>query len=190
VTFDKRELWLLAAVLLLATVLRVGWPALTEFKFSEARLEALALELTRGGHLPLVGVPSSAGFDHSPISVYLYVPAFLFTANPVPATIYGGLVGVAAVGLCWWLARRWPGGGRWAALVAALLFAVSPWSVAFSRKIWQVAFVPLLTLAFVGLAVSALVEGQRWRLAWALVVYALLVQVHPSAVSLWPCCCG
>lgn len=180
----RRDLLLLAAILLLAAVLRIGWPRLTEFKFSEARLEALALELTREGRLPLVGVPSSAGFDHSPISVYLYVPAFLFTTDPIPATIYGGLVGVAAVALCWWLARQWPGGGRWAALVAALLFAVSPWSVAFSRKIWQVAFVPLLTVAFVGLLVSVLVEGKRWSLAWALVIYAVLVQVHPSAVSL------
>jgi hypothetical protein len=184
------------AILLLALVLRVAWPTLTEFKFSEARLEALALEITQGGRLPLVGVPSSAGFDHSPISVYLYVPAFLWTADPVPATLYGGLIGLAAVGLCWWLARRWsragslagPGRGATAAWIAALLFATSPWAVVFSRKIWQVVFVPVLALAFVGLIVSALVEepGRRWNLAWALVVYALLVQVHPSAVSLAP----
>lgn len=190
----KRELLSVSAVFLLAIVLRVGQPTLSEFKFSEARLEALALELTHEGRLPLVGVPSSAGFDHSPISVYLYVPAFLFAADPIPATVYSGLVGAAAVALCWWLARRWPGGGRWGALIAALLLAVSPWAVAFSRKIWQVTFVPLLTLAFIGLVISALVEardkdltkGQRWRLAWAIVVFALLVQVHPSAVSLTP----
>jgi hypothetical protein len=191
---DKRELLLLAVLLLLATVLRVGWPTLSEFKFSEARLEALALELTREGRIPLVGVPSSAGFDHSPVSVYLYVPAFLFTSNPIPATIYGGLIGAAAVGLCWWLARRWSGGGHWAALLTTLLFAVSPWSVAFSRKIWQVTFVPLLTLAFIGFLISALIEGpsahaseaHRWRLAWALAIYGLLVQVHPSTVALVP----
>ncbi len=187
----RRELLPLVAILLLAAALRVGWPGLTEFKFSEARLEALALELTRGGRLPLVGVPSSAGFDHSPLSVYLYVPAFLLTTNPIPATIYGGLVGLAAVALCWWLARRWPGGGRWAALFSILLFAVSPWAVAFSRKIWQVVFVPLLAIACVGLVISALVEEpaqarRQWGLAWALAVYAVLVQVHPSAVSLVP----
>lgn len=190
----KWEILILAAILLLAMVLRTGWPSLTEFKFSEARLEALALELTRGGRIPLVGVPSSAGFDHSPISVYLYLPAFLLTTNPIPATIYGGLVGVAAVALCWWLARHWPGGGRWAAMIAALIFAVSPWAVAFSRKIWQVTFVPLLTLAFIGLLASALIEGssstpskrRQWRLAWSIVAYAILVQVHPSAISLAP----
>jgi hypothetical protein len=190
----RRELLLLAVLLFLATVLRLGWPTLSEFKFSEARLEALALELTREGRIPLVGVPSSAGFDHSPVSVYLYVPAFLFTTNPVPATVYGGLIGTAAVALCWWLARRWSGGGHWAALLATLLFAVSPWSVAYSRKIWQVTFVPLLTLAFIGLLISALIEApsahtlaaRKWRLAWALMIYGLLVQVHPSAVALAP----
>lgn len=175
---------MLAAILLLGAVLRVGWPTLTEFKFDEARLEALALELTREGRLPLAGLPSSAGFDHSPISVYLYAPAFLLTSNPLPATIYSGLAGLAAVALCWWLARRWAGARIWGPLVATLLFAVSPWMIAFSRKIWQISFVPLLTLAFIGLVVSALIQGRRWHLAWALVVYALLVQVHPSAVSL------
>jgi hypothetical protein len=185
---------LLAGIILLAAVLRIGWPTLTEFKFSEARLAALALELTQKGRLPLVGVPSSAGFDHSPLSVYLYIPPFLLTTDPIPATIYGGLVGVATVAFCWWLARRWPKGGLWAALIAALLLAVSPWMVAFSRKIWQVAFVPLLTLLFVAFAVSALVEDidpdsskdRKWHLAWAIVAYACLVQVHPSALSLAP----
>ena len=176
----------LAALLLLAIVLRVGWPTLTEFKFSEARLAALALEVTREGRLPLVGVPSSAGFDHSPLSVYLYVPAFLLATDPVPATIYGGLAGAAAVMLCWWLARRWPGGGPGAAFIAATLLACSPWAVAFSRKIWQVTFVPLLTLLFVALVFSALVQERHWHLAWALFVFALLVQVHPSAISLAP----
>ncbi len=180
------ELALFLAILLLALVLRVGWPRLTEFKFSEARLEALALELTREGRLPLVGVPSSAGFDHSPISVYLYVPPFLLTSNPVPATAYGGLIGVGAVVLAWWLGRRWPGCGRAGALVAMLLFAAGPWSVLFSRKIWQIVFVPLLTLALVGLVVSALVRGRRWALPWGLALYAILLQVHPSALSLAP----
>ena len=183
---ERWELATLAAILLLAAVLRTGWPTLTEYKFSEARLQALVFELTQEGRLPLVGVPSSAGFDHSPVSVYLYLPAFLFTTDPIPATIYGGLVNVAAVAVAWWLARRWPGGGRWAAPVTALLFAASPWAVAFSRKIWQVAFVPLLVLVFVGLVISALIRGRPWRLAGALVAYALLVQVHPSAVSLAP----
>ncbi len=182
----RRELLLFATIVLLAVVLRVGWPTLTEFKFSEARLEALALEFTQEGRLPLVGVPSSAGFDHSPISVYLYIPPFLLTANPIPATIYGGLVSAAAVVLCWYLARRWPGGGAEAALIAALLLAVGPWSAAFGRKIWQVVFVPFLALVFIGLMISALVEGRRWRLAWALLAYTLLVQVHPSALSLAP----
>lgn len=190
----KSESLLVGGTLFLATALRVCCPTLTEFKFSEARLIALALELTDRGRLPLIGVPSSAGFDHSPLSIYLYLPPLLLTSNPIPATIYGGLIGVAAVALCWWLARRWPGGGPRSALLASLLFAVSPWAVVFSRKIWQVTFVPLLTLAFVGLMISALVTrpetsndpARRWHLAWGIGTYAVLVQVHPSAVSLAP----
>jgi hypothetical protein len=181
---------LLAAVALIAVLLRVAYPTLTEFKFGEARLVALALDLTREGRLPLIGVPSSAAFEHSPWSVYLYAPAFLGATNPIPATIYGGLVGAAAVALCWWLARRWPPGSARVrsvvALLAAGLLAVSPWAVISSRKIWQVTFVPLLSLLFVGLAISALVGRRHRNLAWALAVYAILVQVHPSAIGLAP----
>jgi hypothetical protein len=193
--FSRRQISLLVFILLLAALLRTGWPRLSEFKFSEARLEALALEVTREGRLPLIGVPSSGGFDHSPLSVYLYLPAFIATTNPILATVYGGLVGVAAVVLCWWAGRRWPGGSPWAAGSSALLLAASPWAVAFSRKIWQITFVPLLALAFVALLVSACVgmggvseeEGRHpWNLAWALAIYAVLLQVHPSAISLAP----
>jgi hypothetical protein len=184
---NARGEWIaLFTVLMLAGLLRLVLPGLTEFKYSEARLATLALEITREGRLPLIGVPSSAGFDHSPLSVYLYVPAFLFTTNPIPATLYGGLVNVAAVALCWWLVRRWPGGGTRAALIAALLLAVNPWAVVFSRKIWQVAFVPILSLGCLGFVVAVFVEGRRWALAWALAAYAVLAQIHPSAVALAP----
>jgi hypothetical protein len=179
-----REWLLLAATLLLATLLRVGWPTLAEFKFDEARLSALALELVREGHLPLAGLPSSAGFAHSPINVYLYAPAFLFGPSPLLAIVYSGLLGVAAVALCWAWARRWPGSGAWSHRLAALLCTTSPWLVVFSRKVWQIALVPPLALVCLGLLISALVEGRRWHLAWALVAYALLVQVHPSAAPL------
>jgi hypothetical protein len=194
-SLTRWQVALLAGILLLATLLRVGWPRLTEFKFSEARLEALALEVTREGRLPLIGVPSSGGFDHSPLSVYLYLPAFVGTTNPIPATVYGGLVGAAAVALCWWAGRRWPGGGMWAASCSALLLAANPWAVAFSRKIWQITFVPLLTLAFVSFLLTAWVgisgppdqdRRRPWHLAWALALYAILLQIHPSAISLAP----
>jgi len=170
----------------MALALRTAWPTLAEFKFDEARVTALALDLTREGRLPLAGLPSSAGFAHSPISLYLYVPVFLVTGSPIAATVYSGLLGVLAVALGWWLARRWPGSGTWGPRVAGLLLAASPWLVVFTRKVWQIVFVPVLALAFVGLAISALVEGRHRHLAWAVVAYALLVQVHPSAVTLAP----
>lgn len=182
----NREPLFLGAILLLALILRVAWPTLAEFKFDEARLTALVLDLTREGRLPLAGLPSSAGFAHSPLSVYFYVPAFLFGDGPLTATLYSGLMGVMAVVLCWWLARRWTGSGAWGPRVAAVLLAASPWLVAFSRKVWQITFVPALALVFVGLVISALVQGRRWHMAWALVAYALLVQIHPSAASLLP----
>lgn len=180
------EMPLVAVVLLLGALLRTGWPQLTEFKYDEARMASLALGITREGRFPLAGVPSSAGFDHSPISVYLYAPAFLLTHNPVPATVYSGAVGLLVVALCFRFGRHWPGGSIAGAFASALLAAASPWAVLFCRKIWQVSFVPTLALVFVGLAVSGLVMGKRWSLCGCTAVYAILAQVHPSAISLSP----
>lgn len=180
----RRAAAFLAGGLLLAAVLRLGWPALTEFKFSEARLVALVRQALHGPSVPLVGVPASVGFDHSPISMYLYLPPFALSDSLIVATLYGGLVGVVGVVLAWWLGRRWLGAR--AATVAGLLLAASPWAVLFSRKIWQIVFVVPLVVAFVGLAAAALLDRRRGALAGALVCYALLVQVHPSALSLLP----
>ncbi|HNS52574.1 MAG TPA: hypothetical protein PKO09_15515 [Anaerolineae bacterium] len=173
-------------VLLLAASLRIGWPQLTEFKFSEARMEALALEITREGRLPLVGVPSSAGLDHSPMSIYLYAPAFLQTNHPVPATVYGAVAGLVAVAMCFRFGRQWPGGGSTGGFTSALIAAASPWAVLFSRKIWQISLVPVLALVFAGLAVAGFVSRRRWALCGCVIVYAVLAQVHPSAISLAP----
>jgi 4-amino-4-deoxy-L-arabinose transferase-like glycosyltransferase len=184
VRIGRREAALLAGGLLLAGVLRLGWPTLTEFKFSEARMVALVRQVLHGPSLPLVGVPASVGFDHSPLSMYLYLPPFVVRDSLLLATLYGGLAGVAGVALTWWLGRRWFGAR--AAAVAGVLLAASPWAVLFSRKIWQIVFVVPLVVIFVGLAAAALVARRRGALAGALVCYALLVQVHPSAVSLLP----
>ncbi len=181
--------WLaLAAILLLAAALRLGAPGVSEFKLDEAHLSQLALDTARGRDFPLLGIGSSVGIPNMPVSVWLFALPFLLSSDPTIATLFVGLLNVIAVGLTWWLPRRYFGPG--AALVAALLFAASPWGVIYSRKIWAQNLLPPFVLLTVGSGLIGLLEDSRphrwrWLIAHALLL-AITVQIHYAAIVLIP----
>ncbi|MCZ7667315.1 MAG: hypothetical protein M5U34_08945 [Chloroflexi bacterium] len=176
--------WLLAAALVsLAAVLRMNGVGISEFKADEARLLALALEMAEG-QIPLRGISSSVGLPNFPTSVWLYALPLLVWPHPYAATLFTGLLNTGAVLACYWLVRRY--WGLMAAVAATLLFAVSPWAVIFSRKIWAQNLLPLFVMLWlIGLAL-ALVE-RKPRFIWlVLVALALAVQIHLAALALAP----
>ncbi|MCL4238707.1 MAG: glycosyltransferase family 39 protein [Anaerolineae bacterium] len=181
----RRGEWLaLTLILLLAAALRLGAPGISEFKRDEANMMTRALDLARGRELPLLGLSSSVNVPNPPVSVYLFAVPFLFSDSPLPATLYVGALNVAAVALTWALARRYAGAR--AALIAALLYAASPWGAIYARKLWAQNLLPPFAVLTVFTALLGYAEGKRWaRLAhWPLL--ALTIQIHYAAVSLAP----
>jgi 4-amino-4-deoxy-L-arabinose transferase-like glycosyltransferase len=177
------ELILVGAILLLAGALRMAAPGLTEFKADEARLLAMAYDMAEG-ELALRGISSSVGFPNFPASVWLYALPVSIWPHPYAATIFTGLLSTLAVALTYWFVRRY--WGISAALSATLLYAVSPWAIIFSRKIWAQNLLPLFVLGWVIAAALAMVE-RRPRFMWLhLVCLALAVQIHLAAVALVP----
>ena len=176
--------WLLvAAIVLLAGALRMAAPGLTEFKADEARLLALAYDMAEG-ELALRGISSSVGIPNFAASVWLYALPTLLWPHPYAATIFTGLLSTFAVFLTYWFLRRY--WGTTAALAAALMIAVAPWAVIFSRKIWAQNLLPLFVMGWIIGAALAMVE-RRPRFMWLhLVCLALAVQIHLSAVALLP----
>ncbi len=174
---------LLAAILLLAGVLRMAAPGLTEFKADEARLLSLAYDMAQG-ELALRGISSSVGVPNFPASVWLYALPVSIWPHPYAATVFTGLLSTLTVALCYWLVRRY--WGITAAFTATLLYAVSPWAIIFSRKIWAQNLLPLLVMGWAIGAALALVE-KRPRYIWLhFVCLALAVQVHLAAIALVP----
>ncbi len=158
-------------------------PGLTEFKADEARLMALALDMAEGD-FALRGISSSVGFPNFPASVWLYSLPLLVWPHPYSATLFTGLLNTLAVAGCYWLARRYWGVS--AALAATLMYAVSPWAVIFSRKIWAQNLLPLFVLGWAIGAMLALVD-KRPKFIWLhLVCLALAVQIHLAAIALIP----
>ncbi|MEZ4516519.1 MAG: glycosyltransferase family 39 protein [Chloroflexota bacterium] len=177
------EVLAVAAILLLAAVLRMGWPGITEFKADEARLLSLALEM-RQGAFAVRGISSSTGFPNFPMSVWLYaIPTFVWP-HAYSATLFTGLLNTLAVAGCYWMVRRY-----WsvsAALAATLMLAVSPWAIIFSRKIWAQNLLPLFVMIWGISAALAFVEKKRWFLVIHIVCLAVAIQIHLAAVALAP----
>ncbi|KAB2866041.1 MAG: glycosyltransferase family 39 protein, partial [Anaerolineae bacterium] len=88
--------------------------------------------------------------------------------------------------MTWRVARRYFGAE--AALVAGLLYAVSPWAVIYSRKIWAQDMLPPFVVATLLTGLMGLVEikSKRWAQFWHLPLLAITAQIHFAAVILAP----
>ncbi len=178
------EFVLLTGILLVAAVPRMGWPGLTEFKADEARLLQLALEMADFRQFPLRGISSSVGFPNFPLSVWLYALPLLVWKHVYAATLFTGLLNTLAVAGTYWLARRY--WGVPAALTAALMFAVSPWAIHHSRKIWAQNLLPFLVTGWGITAVLTFVERRGKLIILHLLFLALAAQAHLAGLALVP----
>jgi len=178
----KLEWLALAVVLALGAWLRFQRFDLLEFKGDEAYATHIVQRVLHSGDWPQVGLLSSVKVLNPPLFLYLLVP--LFALNPSPVFVCGAIavLNLAAIVIAWHIGRRYY--GSLAGFVAALLFAVSPWAVIYSRKIWAQDFVPLMTAGWLW-AFHALVFGQKQRATFGVILLPLLVtQVHFAGLAL------
>ena len=154
-----------------------------EFKSDERLLHSLALKQA-SGQWQLSGLVSSTGLRNPPMAVYLFAIPALISSDPITLAMLPALLNTLAIALTYFLGRQFL--SRGGALAAALLFAVAPWAVIESRKIWAQDLLPFFTILFFIFALSWLREG-RWRHALAMAVaLSVLNQIHYSSVALWP----
>jgi hypothetical protein len=172
----------LGVILAAGAWLRFSRLDLLEFQADEAYASLLALEFVRTGELPLAGLMSSVGVTNPPLFIYLLIPMFAISADPMVVSCFIGLLGLAAVAICWHIGRTYY--GPVAGLVAAALFAVSPWAVIYSRKIWAQDMVPLVATATMW-AVHAVAAGNRPRaIFWVVMLPLCAVQIHFSGLAM------
>ncbi len=173
-----------ATIVLLAAWLRLSWLDQVEFLWDQAEISKWAIELAREGRLLPVGPVSSTGIDSFPAAIWLLAIPYAISLSPIVATGFIGLLNVAAVVGCYLLGRRWL--GRGAALAAALLFAVAPWGVIYSRKVWHTELLAPLAVLYAATGWAAFVRGKRWALLAHAGALVLLVQTHFSAAAMVP----
>jgi 4-amino-4-deoxy-L-arabinose transferase-like glycosyltransferase len=173
-----------AAILILAALLRFWRLDAISFTYDAAAIGNLAARLVDAGQLPLQGMVSSTGIRNPPLGVILLGVPVLFSRDPAVLAGFVILLNVAGVYGTYWLGRRYWGPA--VGLLAALLFAVSPWAVQHSRGILgQDMLIPGVVLLFVFLF-AWLVDGKQWALSAGLVTAAALIQVHFAALAFAP----
>ncbi len=171
-------------IIVLAAYLRMGMPEIVEFKRDEANLSLLALDFASGENFPLLGITSSVGLPNAPINVYLLAIPYALSSSPVFATQFIGLLNVLAIVAVMWFTRRYT--NDWAALMVGFLFAVSPWSIIFSRKIWAQNMLPLFVCLSLFTAYIGIIEKKRWAQVLHLPLLAFTGQIHYGAFVIIP----
>lgn len=184
---NKKELLILSAILLIAAFLRLYLlDSYMQFLGDQGRDAIIVKDILTGKNFPAIGPPMSVGTVYlGPL--YYYMMAFsmaIFWLNPVAAAAMCALLGVASVGIIYYLSREWF--GKIAAVTAALLYAFSPVAINYSRFSWNPNPVPFFSLlTILGLWLSHK-SGNFWFFVLTGFGLAASIQMHYLALILLP----
>ena len=174
----KLPLILLTLCLLVAAVLRFTDLDLMEYKSDESETVQNVSMIVDDRVFLTHGERSSKGPHQSPLPLYLLAPAWAMVASPLALVWWIALWNVAAVGVTYWIGHRFlsPRAG----LIAAYCYAVSPWAVMFSRKIWRADMEPLFGALLLAATLALVVNGRRRAIFWICLLAGVVVQIHPT----------
>lgn len=184
---NKVESFLLISILLLALFLRTyRISEFLTFLGDEGRDVRIVRDLITKGNLVFIGPQTSIGNMYlGPLYYYMMAPAlFLSGLNPVGPAVMIALLSTLTVWFTWYVGRRWF--SREAGLVAALLYAVSPVAIIYSRASWNPNPMPFFSL----LCLWGIYEvWHNKKYFWLLIVgisFAFALQMHYLGLLLIP----
>src|SRR3989344_465494 len=142
-----KENWLLVLILAVGAFLRLYRIGdYMTFLGDEGRDAIIVRRLLVNFDPILVGPGTSIGSMYlGPLYYYLIAPSlFLANFSPVGPSVFIVLVGVATIYFIYHVGREWF--GLSAALIAAILYAVSPIVIIYSRSSWNPNIMPFFAL--------------------------------------------
>ncbi|MBP6979735.1 glycosyltransferase family 39 protein [Candidatus Curtissbacteria bacterium] len=176
---QKLEFLSLLFLVLIASILRL-WNIEGHMTFlgDEGRDALVLLNIFQEGRLTLLGPSASVGgFFLGPAYYYLVIPGFLlFGMSPVGMAFEVAVLGFATVIILYLLIKKYL--GFLPAILATLLYSVSPVVVMFSRSSWNPNILPFLSLLiFVFLLLSK--EKNKIVFSFAVgAIFGLAIQSH------------
>src|SRR6266700_605670 len=169
--------WEIYLILLVAGFLRFYQINTTEFDDDQARLYQMAYDAAHHGLLPIMSNTASIGIAHPPGIIYLFMPLAALSANPLWGAVLVGIFTTATALLTYFFTRRYY--GRFAGIIATLLYATAAKPLNYARFIWQPNLMPPFVVLFVFALFWGVVERRKGWLFPALVLFGVLYQMHP-----------
>lgn len=173
---------LLACILIVAAFLRLYKIAdYMTFLGDEGRDVLVAYNILHG-HLTLLGPTASVGgFFFGPLYYYMMAPfLLLFNYNPVGPAVMIAILGVATVWFVYLLGKNLF--STKVGIIAAFLYATSPFIISYSRSSWNPNPVPffacLLILCLYKAVVSTVVKKQYFLFFLVGLLWGILVELH------------
>lgn len=175
--FQKENIAILL-ILFLAAFLRIyRISEYLTFLGDEGRDVLVALHILQGDLTLLGPTASVGGFFLGPIYYYMMAPfLFLFNYSPVGPAVMVALFGVATVFLVYHVTREFF--GYYPALIAALLYAVSPLVIVYSRSSWNPNTVPFFSLLMLYVLYKGVVRHSLKRIIFSGILFGILLQLH------------
>ncbi len=174
--------WEVLLVLVVAGFLRFYQINTTELDVDQAMLYRMAYDAVHHGLLPATSNAASVGISNPPGVIFLLMPLAALTANPLWGAVLVGAFTTATAVLTYFFTRRYY--GRFAGIVAALLYATAARPLNYARFIWQPNLMPPFVILFMFALFWGVVDRRKGWLFPALVLFGVLYQMHPTTLLL------
>jgi Dolichyl-phosphate-mannose-protein mannosyltransferase len=174
--------WEVYLLLLVAAFLRFYQINTTELDDDQVKLYRMAYDAVHHGLLPATSNAASIGIANPPGVIYLFMPIAALSANPLWGALLVGIFTTAAALLTYFFTRRYY--GRFAGIVAALLYATAARPLNYARFIWQPNLMPPFVILFMFALFWGVVERRKGWLFPALLLFGVLYQMHPITLLL------
>jgi hypothetical protein len=160
----------------IALLFRITALQTIEFKGDEAINLFLAAKPVFGYGFANGATGSSLGILNPPLINYLLFPFVSISQNPQVISFFIGVINAIAIGIFFILVKKYY--NLICAFISSLLFAISPWSILYSRKIWAQDFIIPLFIPFFFSLHKIMIDKKKQF--WFLYAFSslLLIQIH------------
>lgn len=168
----------IVSILLIAAFLRLyKISEYLTFLGDEGR-DVLVVKHILDGNLTLLGPTASVGgFFLGPIYYYMMAPfLFIFNYNPLGPAFMVALIGVLTVWLLYKVAKEFF--GYYPAIITALLYALSPLVIIYSRSSWNPNPVPFFTLLMLYSLYKGVIRNSFKLIIISGILLGVLLQLH------------
>lgn len=179
-SYLKNAVFLALIILVSATLFRITYSDLIEFKTDEALSILLSARPLFGHTFPPGATVSSVGIMNPPLVNYLLLPLVSISLDPRIISILIGFINSIAIAGFFLIVNKYY--GTKTALFTALLLSFSTWSILLSRKIWNPDLVlPVFLLLFFSIHKLIIERKEKY---WSVYFFSclLLIQVHLDTI--------